>query len=110
MLVGATPDTARPLILSTEIVELVPLTSPLNAVAVPSLLLNVVQSCELKAPRLVELAVGKLNVCTPAPELIAKSVPAVSIAKVCTGVVKPFKEVNAPPRTVKVFQVVRVPS
>ena len=82
MFVGATPETIRPLILSTEIVELVPLTSPLKVEAVPSLLLNIDQSCELKAPRFVALAVGILKVCTPVKDEIAKSVPAVLIANV----------------------------
>ena len=45
------------------------------------LLLKVVQSAELKAPRFVALAVGKLNVCVAVALAIAKSVPLVPTAK-----------------------------
>jgi hypothetical protein len=45
------------------------------------LLLNVVQSVELKAPLLVAEAVGKLKVCVAVAELILKSVPDVPVTK-----------------------------
>ena len=45
------------------------------------LLLNVVQSAELNAPRFVADAVGRLNVWVSVTEEIAKSVPLVPTAK-----------------------------
>ena len=45
------------------------------------LLLNVVQSAELKAPLLVAEAVGKLKVCVAVAEDILKSVPLVPVTK-----------------------------
>ena len=54
--------------------------------------LKVLQSDELKAPLLVALAVGKLNVCVSVAELIAKSVPDVPTAKYCVCLVYPLIE------------------
>jgi hypothetical protein len=59
-----------------------------------SLLLNVDQSAELKAPLFVALAVGKLNVCVLVADEIPKSVPLVPVAKFCTCAVKPFNAVK----------------
>ena len=47
---------------------------PLGVLNLP---LNVVQSPELRAPLLLALAVGRLNVCVEVAELMPKSVPAV---------------------------------
>ncbi len=80
-----------------------PIVTPLVAedkpteVTVPRLevlLLKVVQSAELKAPRFVALAVGKLNVWVSVTLEIAKSVPLVPTAKNWTWFVNPFNAVK----------------
>ena len=48
----------------------------------PTLLLKVVQSAAVSNPLLETLALGKLNVCTPAALLIVKSVPVEPTANV----------------------------
>jgi len=55
--------------------------------------LKLLQSAEDKSPRLTDDEVGKLNVCVVPVLLIAKSVPAVPVAKVWDAVVKTFNDV-----------------
>jgi len=52
--------------------------------------LKSIQSCELNAPLLVALAVGKLNVCVSVPVVpILKSEPVVPTWKYCAAEVNP---------------------
>ena len=58
------------------------------------MLLNIVQSLELKAPLTEAEAVGKLNVWVSVALNILKSTPAVPTDKYCTWSVNPFKAVS----------------
>lgn len=66
---------------------------------VACLLLNVVQSDDLRSQVAVAEAYGILKVCTEPVELILKSVPALPIENVCVAVESQFKEdIPAPAR------------
>lgn len=63
-----------------------------EAVIAGCLLLNVVQSVEVKRPRLAEDELGKLKVWVPDVLAMDTSVPELPVAKVWTPVVSPFIE------------------
>ena len=63
-----------------------------EALITPILLLNIVQSFELKAPLLVADAVGILKVWLLPEDDIPTSVPAVPVEKVCMDWVRPLRD------------------